>query len=51
VALVLGMQDLGLSSTLQQLKTKVAKLTQSRPTFLKMDYLKEIGGINLNVNI
>jgi len=35
VALVLGMQDLGLSITLQQLQTKVAKLIQSRPTFLK----------------
>jgi len=35
VALVLGMQDLGLSITLQQLKIEVAKLTQSRPTSLK----------------
>jgi hypothetical protein len=40
VALVLGMQDLGLSITLQQRKTKVTKLTQIIPTLFKMDYLK-----------
>jgi hypothetical protein len=35
IAWVLGMQECGLSITLQQLKMKVAELTQTKPTPLK----------------
>lgn len=48
MAWILGMQECGLSITLQQFKLKVIKVIQTRSTPLKDGIL---GGINLGVNI
>jgi hypothetical protein len=45
---ILGMQECGLSITLQQFKWKIVKLIQSRSTPLKR---WKFSGINLGVNI
>ncbi len=50
VVWMLGMQECGLPITLQQLKIKVVKLTQTRPDS-KMEFKKTNVGINSSVNI
>jgi hypothetical protein len=44
------MQECGLPISLQQLKIKVVKLTQTQPDS-KMEFLKTNGGISSSVNI
>lgn len=51
VAWILGMQEFGFSITLQQFKTKVLELTQTKPTPFKDGWIKLVGGISLSCDI
>jgi hypothetical protein len=44
------MGECGLSISLQQLKTKVAKLTQTKATPSRMEYLATTSGTSSNIN-